>query len=190
MSPRSATVWAGNPGRILAGARPGDCDGGSEHMPAVVESLYYQHGGWLSVVAANDERPLNGHFALYYVLSVEGNEEEQARRTREMLYGSPFTGPAAPAGISAVSPPHVPAAIWYEREMRDMFGIQPVGLPDERRLVLPDDWPEDLYPLRKDTMDYRYRPEPTTEKETYEFIDVEGEGIVRSPAGTAAHDIG
>jgi Ni,Fe-hydrogenase III component G len=47
-------------------------------MPAVVESLYYQHGGWLSTVAANDERPLNGHFALYYVLSVEGNDQEHA----------------------------------------------------------------------------------------------------------------
>ena len=39
-------------------------------MPAIVESLYYHHNGWLSVVAANDERPLNGYFALYYVLSV------------------------------------------------------------------------------------------------------------------------
>ena len=79
--------------------------------------------------------------------------------------------------------PKVPAAIWYEREVRDMFGLQPVGLPDERRLVLPDDWPDDLYPLRKDTMDYRYRPEPTTEKETYDFIHVEGEGIVQVPLG-------
>ena len=64
-----------------------------------------------------------------------------------------------------------------------MFGIQPVGLPDERRLVLPDDWPEDLYPLRKDTMDYRYRPEPTTEEETYDFINVGGEGLVQIPLG-------
>src|SRR5512138_131292 len=54
-------------------------------MPAIVESLYYHHGGWLSVVAANDERPLNGRFALYYVLSVEGNEQEQAEG-RENCY--------------------------------------------------------------------------------------------------------
>ena len=47
----------------------------------------------------------------------------------------------------------------------------PVGLPDERRLVLPDDWPDELYPLRKDSMDYRQRPAPTTDAETYEFIN-------------------
>ena len=37
----------------------------------------------------------------------------------------------------------------------DLFGLRAQGLPDERRLVLPDDWPADLYPLRKDSMDYR-----------------------------------
>jgi formate hydrogenlyase subunit 5 len=151
-------------------------------LPAVVEDLYYQHGGWLSVVAANDERPLNGHFALYYVLSVEGNGKSNGD-SAEKCY----------LVVRALVPPHqpefpavtarVPAATWYEREVRDMFGLQPVGLPDERRLVLPDDWPEGLYPLRKDTMDYRFRPEPTTEKETYDFIDVEGEGIVQIPLG-------
>ncbi|WP_179110859.1 nickel-dependent hydrogenase large subunit, partial [Escherichia coli] len=40
-----------------------------------------------------------------------------------------------------------------------------------RRLVLPDDWPDELYPLRKDSMDYRQRPSPTTDAETYEFIN-------------------
>ncbi len=48
-----------------------------------------------------------------------------------------------------------------EREVRDMYGLIPVGLPDERRLMLPDDWPDELYPLRKDSMDYRQRPAPT-----------------------------
>ncbi len=42
---------------------------------------------------------------------------------------------------------------------------------DQRRLVLPDDWPEDMHPLRKDAMDYRLRPEPTTDSETYAFIN-------------------
>ncbi len=37
--------------------------------------------------------------------------------------------------------PTIPAAVWGEREIRDMYGLRAVGLPDERRLVLPDDWP-------------------------------------------------
>ena len=40
--------------------------------------------------------------------------------------------------------PRVPAAVWGEREVRDMYGLIPVGLPDERRLVLPDDWPDEF----------------------------------------------
>ena len=151
-------------------------------LPAVVENLYYQHGGWLSVVAANDERPLNGHFALYYVLSVEGNGKSNDDSTEKCYLVVRALIPPHKPEFPAVTP-RVPAATWYEREVRDMFGLQPVGLPDERRLVLPDDWPEGLYPLRKDTMDYRYRPEPTTEAETYDFIDVEGEGIVQIPLG-------
>ena len=41
-------------------------------LPDIVEYLYYQQGGWLASVAGNDERPLNGQFAVYYILSVEG----------------------------------------------------------------------------------------------------------------------
>jgi Ni,Fe-hydrogenase III large subunit/Ni,Fe-hydrogenase III component G len=44
----------------------------------------------------------------------------------------------------------VPAANWAEREMRDLVGIESVGHPYPKRLVLPDGWPEDVHPLRKD----------------------------------------
>ena len=44
----------------------------------------------------------------------------------------------------------IPGAIPYERELRDMFGIDPVGNPDPRRATLPEDWPAGVYPLRKD----------------------------------------
>lgn len=44
----------------------------------------------------------------------------------------------------------VAGAIVYEREIRDVMGITPVGHPDLRRQVLPEDWPAGVYPLRKD----------------------------------------
>jgi Ni,Fe-hydrogenase III component G len=150
-------------------------------LPEVVSTLYYQHGGWLASMAGNDERPLNGQFALYYILSVEGNPVNGQDSEKAYMIIRAQVPPHQPEFPSVT--PKVPAAIWYEREVRDMFGLQPVGLPDERRLVLPDDWPDEMYPLRKDTMDYRYRPEPTTEEETYDFIQVEGEGIVQIPMG-------
>ena len=46
--------------------------------------------------------------------------------------------------------PLIPGAILYEREIQDMFGIAVDGIPDGRRLVLPDDWPDGQFPLRKD----------------------------------------
>jgi Ni,Fe-hydrogenase III component G len=45
----------------------------------------------------------------------------------------------------------IPGAIVYERELKDLFGITPVGHPDIRRQAVPEDWPADVYPLRKDT---------------------------------------
>jgi Ni,Fe-hydrogenase III component G len=44
----------------------------------------------------------------------------------------------------------IPGAVFYERELQDMFGIVVDNIPDPRRLVLPDDWPEQEFPLRKD----------------------------------------
>lgn len=43
----------------------------------------------------------------------------------------------------------IPGALWIEREIHDILGVSFVGHPDMRRLVLPDDWPEGIYPLRK-----------------------------------------
>jgi len=45
----------------------------------------------------------------------------------------------------------IPSAEPFERELREMFGIEITGLRTPMKLYLPDDWPDDLYPLRKDS---------------------------------------
>jgi len=143
-------------------------------LPEVVEWLYYQQGGWLSVLFGNDERTLCGNYALYYVLSMEKGVKCWITVRTEV----------DPVSLEFPSvTPRVPAAVWGEREVRDMYGLKPVGLPDERRLVLPDDWPDDLYPLRKDAMDYRQRPAPTSDEETYPFISEAKESSNIVPIG-------
>lgn len=137
-----------------------------ESLPEVVQYLYYEQGGWLPVLFGNDERTLNGNYAIYYALSMEEGE-------KCWIVVKALVDPAQPEFPSVT--PRVPAAVWGEREIRDMYGLTPVGLPDPRRLVLPDDWPEELYPLRKDTMDYRQRPVPTTETENYPFLNELGD---------------
>lgn len=46
--------------------------------------------------------------------------------------------------------PSFEAANWVEREMHELLGIDFRGHPDLRRLLLPDQWPKEVYPLRRD----------------------------------------
>jgi Ni,Fe-hydrogenase III component G len=56
----------------------------------------------------------------------------------------PYADPRIPSICQTV-----PTATLYERELQEMFGfvIEETPVPD--RLVLPDDWPDGVYPLRK-----------------------------------------
>jgi NADH:ubiquinone oxidoreductase subunit C len=43
----------------------------------------------------------------------------------------------------------IPSASIYEREIHDLLGVSFKGHPDLAPLVLPEGWPQGLYPLRK-----------------------------------------
>lgn len=45
--------------------------------------------------------------------------------------------------------PFLPGAEWIEREIHDLMGVHFEGHPRLKRLILADDWPEGVYPLRK-----------------------------------------
>src|SRR5512140_1235174 len=44
----------------------------------------------------------------------------------------------------------IPSAEVFERELREMLGIEITGLHTTEHLYLPDDWPDGVYPLRRD----------------------------------------
>jgi NADH:ubiquinone oxidoreductase subunit C len=55
-------------------------------------------------------------------------------------------------GDKAVVPsitPIINGATLYERELHDIIGVIPEGHPNLKRLHLPEDWPEGVYPLLK-----------------------------------------
>lgn len=43
----------------------------------------------------------------------------------------------------------IPSATLYERELMEMFGVDVAGTPNPEKLLLPDDWPDGVYPMRK-----------------------------------------
>ncbi len=45
-------------------------------------------------------------------------------------------------------------ANWIEREIHELLGIEFDGHPDLRRLLLADEWPEGVYPLRSDYQEW------------------------------------
>ena len=156
-------------------------------LPLAVKTLYYDIGGFLSTMIPNDERQINGSYALYYAISMEGSkmtevddfaaEDKCFITVKTLIPGSDPTFPSVT--------PLVPACVWYEREAYDMFGLVAEGLPDKRRLVLSDDWPDGLHPLRKDAMDYRYRPDPVDHRDEpeAEFLFPTGDAVVDVPLG-------
>ena len=44
----------------------------------------------------------------------------------------------------------IKGANWIEREINEMLGINFKGHPNLKKLLLPDEWPEGVYPLRRD----------------------------------------
>lgn len=44
----------------------------------------------------------------------------------------------------------IPGAIFSEREVQEMMGIRVTGIPDPRRLFIPEDFPQGVYPWRRD----------------------------------------
>ena len=57
--------------------------------------------------------------------------------------------PHTNASVSAIDK-LLPSASLFERELKEMFGISIDGAANQDHLLLPDDWPAGVYPLRKE----------------------------------------
>ena len=107
-----------------------------------------------------DDRPFSGQFLVAHDFAFE---------SEHVLASVMVHVPAEDPRIDSISP-DVPAANWAEREMRDLVGIEAVGCPSQKRLVLPDGWPDGVHPLRKD-VPWDFRPENYDEDRVYGFDD-------------------
>jgi formate hydrogenlyase subunit 5 len=66
----------------------------------------------------------------------------------------------------------MPGATFDEMEVNDLVGVVFQGHPSPGRLVLPDNWPDGVYPLRKDAKldNLQLKPTPPTEPAVNENI--------------------
>lgn len=114
-----------------------------EALPEVAAYAVNELGARFVISVATDMRERTGDFRFSHVLAFD------KQKSFVVLQCSV---PADDPTVGSITP-RVPAAGWAEREARDLLGIVPVGHPDPRRLVLPDDFPDGVHPLRRE---YRY----------------------------------
>jgi Ni,Fe-hydrogenase III large subunit/Ni,Fe-hydrogenase III component G len=131
--------------------------------------IYKKFDADLVTMHAVDYRSTEEGFRIYVVFSLEKEDLFVTIRSR-----------VDEKGIFRSLTPQIYAADWYEREIMDMFGLTPLGHPDLRPLVLYDDWPQGVYPLRKDFDPHSKVPRVPNE---YHYKKVDGEGVFEIPVG-------
>ncbi|MCE5195101.1 MAG: NADH-quinone oxidoreductase subunit C [Nitrospiraceae bacterium] len=143
----------------------------------VCSYLSHDKNAILRMMFGTDEREIDGTFKIYSVFTIYGNERFF------IIYFSLTEEDNAFPSITH----DIPAAHWYEREIKDMLGLIPDGHPDTRSLVFHDAFPKDSYPLRKDwnisDADLEEWGKGIAKKRPYNFMEVKGEGIYEIPVG-------
>jgi Ni,Fe-hydrogenase III component G len=123
----------------------------AEDIKPCVTALLDKDWGYLSAITALDRAEFE---------AVEGSTEKKVvagKGNIEVLYhfcsGPVVTTlrialPYNKAKIDTICD-IIPSATLYEREAAELLGIEFVGTPTSAHLLLPDDWPDGVYPLRK-----------------------------------------
>lgn len=128
-------------------------------------------GARLITMVGSDEREINDAFSLYYVFAFDDHQAIVTVHT--------FVKESDPTYPSVTN--ELPACNWYEREVYDLLGLEPVNHPHLHSLMLHGNWPDDNYPLRKDyPVDKRQQPED--DQDWFPTV-YEGDGVTRVPVG-------
>ncbi len=143
-----------------------------QDLPTVAHFLHTNPSlrGSLSLLWAVDHRPREARFELYYLFTLAEHKDWLLLATD--LHGAEREFPSIT--------PHLHAAKWYEREIRDLFGLIPVGHPDMRRLVRHEHWPKGSHPLKKD---FPWDRVLGRVQGQYAFRKIQGEGVFEVPVG-------
>ncbi|WP_447978385.1 hydrogenase large subunit [Candidatus Nitrospira bockiana] len=139
-------------------------------LPDVVGCVVKRLDGLLSLLWALDAREPHGRYDLYYLFTLLPSKQWLLLHVEL---------PANTPDYPSITPQTL-AAKWYEREIKDLFGLVAVGHPDLRRLVRHEHWPEAAHPLRKDVA---WDCVLDRHAGGYRFRRIEGEGVFEVPVG-------
>ncbi|HML24509.1 MAG TPA: NADH-quinone oxidoreductase subunit C [Aggregatilinea sp.] len=105
---------------------------------AAVEALHNAKWGYLSAITGLDQGVEAGIIEVLYHFC-----NEAAVLTLRVRV--PREAPVVPSLYGLIQ-----SVTFYERELMEMLGVTVTGTPNSDRLFLPEDWPDGVYPLRKD----------------------------------------
>jgi Ni,Fe-hydrogenase III large subunit/Ni,Fe-hydrogenase III component G len=127
-----------------------------------------QHNGFrLTLVAAHDDHDTLRAVYLYTAPNPDRRVELHLPIDRSEPHVPTLAGLSFPAGR-------------FEREMHDLYGIQPVDHPLPRRLVRHRHWPSGWHPMRHDAGP---PPDFADTDGPFPFLTVEGPGVYEIPVG-------
>src|SRR3989449_889183 len=136
----------------------------------LADFLRADFGAELILMVANDRRADKGVFEIHYLFA-NARENWFAHATKSLT--------SLGQTIDSMATFYYPASR-FEREIKDLFGIEAIDHPDTRPLVRHAFWPEGYFPLRKD---FR-QPEKFEDDGTpFPFMPVGGEGVYEIPVG-------
>lgn len=127
-------------------------------------------GERLATAFGRDRRASDDALVAHYLFA---DDRDRSFTLIEALVAEDFPNMPSVAAVLA-------SANWYEREMRDLLGLMPIGHPDPRRLVLHEGYPTGHYPLRKDFVPPEWSP---TAPPALKTPLVEGHGLMEVPVG-------
>ena len=142
-----------------------------DSIAEVAAFLYRLRKIRLAMVFGIDRRQEEGVFYVQYTFACD-------RAGGFILVRTPV--PATDPEFPSLTP-LIPAVNWQEREIQDWFGLTAQGHPNPRRVALHDDFPDKVYPLRKDFN--LFSAPPPLQGPRHLFRPVEGEGVFQVPVG-------
>lgn len=140
-----------------------------KRIAEVCSDLYGRHNLPLKTVVALDKRSERGGFRILYIFGIR---EKNVFIAPSLVLRDTVEFPSMTSIL--------PEVAFYEREIKEFFGLQPVGHPTAGRWLLHGNWPESVYPLRKD---FSWNERPEEIHKANEFAELQGEGVFEIPVG-------